>query len=684
MAILPRLGSSSKPSATVSKWPARAALAVIALAAYADSFGLGMALDANVVIKQDPRLRAVTTDNLKLILSKNYWWPLGGDGLYRPVTTLSFLFNYAVLGSGPNGTGYHVANVLLHAINVWLLYELALAIFGRAGPAFFAAALWAVHPIGTEVVASITGRADLLAAMAVLGGLLVYIRGHGGWTPMALFAISLAGVFSKENAAVLIGLMLLWEVSFGKGKAGVVQRWRSYAAVGASLVVLATVRHLVLGNLAPYNPIYVDNPLRLAGFWAARWSAIKFVGLGLGLLLFPVTLLCDHSYDALTIASASDGRAWLSLLAIVAILALVVLRYGKDRVALWAAGFFAITLIPTSNFLFLIGAGFAERFLYLPAIAFAIMIPALLYRMKNDQIAQGVLIVLIVVYAGRTIVRNLDWDDDLSLASADLPNSQRSFRLHYMLAQALYQQDEAGNIDRAIAEEEAACMILAPLPPARSITFPPTYLGIYYASKAQLVNPGERTAWLEKSRTALLKAREISQALEKDYDKIQLAHGRLMVRDCDAQLYLSLGSTCMKLGRYQEAVDALRYAQGVNPGALELYDGLSQAYSAMGDLPRAVVAMEEKGLVDHFQLPTMQAMHDLYQKVPAGRCAFVQRGAGWQLNMAGCPRVKDDFCGAYAALAQAYGDARISQGVTWAQNAEREHVCQADTDSTGK
>ena len=105
MAILPRQGSSSKQPATFPKWPARAVLAIIALAAYGDSFGLGMALDANVIVKQDARLRAVTAGNLELIVTRNYWWPLGGDGLYRPVTTLSFLFNYAVPGNGQSGTG---------------------------------------------------------------------------------------------------------------------------------------------------------------------------------------------------------------------------------------------------------------------------------------------------------------------------------------------------------------------------------------------------------------------------------------------------------------------------------------------------------------------------------------------------------------------------------------------------
>ena len=199
MAGLARYRSSEKISAPVSKWRPRAALLLIALAAYANSFGLGLAQDSKAIVTGDARLHAVTVDNLKLIFGKNYWWPKAGDGLYRPVTTLSLLFNYAVLGNGPNAAGYHAVNFLLHAMNVWLLYELALILFRRAGPAFFAAALWAVHPIGTEAVTSIVGRADLLAAMSVLGGLLLYVKGQRPWKPIALFAIATAGVFAKEN-----------------------------------------------------------------------------------------------------------------------------------------------------------------------------------------------------------------------------------------------------------------------------------------------------------------------------------------------------------------------------------------------------------------------------------------------------------------------------------------------------
>jgi tetratricopeptide (TPR) repeat protein len=661
MAFLARSRSSEKVNVPVSKWRARAALLVIALAAYANSFGLGLAQDSKVIVTQDARLQTVTADNLKLILTKNYWWPKAGDGLYRPVTTLSLLFNYTVLGNGPNPAGYHAVNFLLHAINVWLLYELALAMFHRAGPAFFAAALWAVHPIGTEAVTSIVGRADLLAAMSVLGGLLLYIRYRSRWAPAALFAVACAGVFAKENAAVLLGLMLLWDLSFGEGKAGAMRRWRSYAAVAASLVVLALVRHAVLGGLPPDEPVYVDNPLRGSDFWTARWTAIRLVGLDLRLVLFPLTLSCDRSFDEIPLATFADPWAWASLLVVIAILAAVFVRYRQDRLAFWAAGFFGIALLPTSNLIFPIGATIAERFLYLPSVAVAVLAAGLLYRLKNQQYAKAALIALLVLLTVRTLARNPAWNDDVSLASADLPAAPRSFRLHDMLAKALFEKDARSNIDRIIAEQEASWKILAPLPPARSTSFPPTFLGVYYATKADLVGPAERRAWYEKSRDILLKAREISRALEEAYDRVQRARGSLTVRAANPQLYLNLGNAEMNLGDYADAAEAMRYAKGLNPRTLEVYDGLSLAYAASGNLPMAVAAMEEKALVDNFQLATMGAIRDLYQKIPDGACAFVQRGAGWQFNVEGCSRVKSDVCVAFAGLAQAYREARLPQ-----------------------
>ena len=145
-----------------------AALALLVLLSYANSFRAGFVFDNRVLLLEDTRLRALTASNLDLILQKPYWWPFADTPLYRPATTLSYLLNYSLFGNADRPFGYHVVNVLLHTINVWLVFGLALRIGRRFWPATFVAAVWAVHPLGTEAVTNIVGRADLLAAFGVL------------------------------------------------------------------------------------------------------------------------------------------------------------------------------------------------------------------------------------------------------------------------------------------------------------------------------------------------------------------------------------------------------------------------------------------------------------------------------------------------------------------------------------
>ena len=56
--------------------------------------------DAFAIVHSESRIRQVTAENLNLIFTHDYWWPAPADNLYRPVTLLSYLFNYAILGDG--------------------------------------------------------------------------------------------------------------------------------------------------------------------------------------------------------------------------------------------------------------------------------------------------------------------------------------------------------------------------------------------------------------------------------------------------------------------------------------------------------------------------------------------------------------------------------------------------------
>src|SRR5262249_11839602 len=179
------------------------ALCGIALLAYSNSFHAGFTLD-NGVLLQEKQIYAATVQNIGLILGHTYWWPTIETGLYRPFTILSLLFNYAVLGNGERPEGYHWINFVLHAGNILLAFAVALRLVRKFWPSVFIAGLWAVHPVLTESVANIVGRADLLAGMTGLGGFLIYLKSsessswrRGAWLA-GLLAISTVGVFSKE------------------------------------------------------------------------------------------------------------------------------------------------------------------------------------------------------------------------------------------------------------------------------------------------------------------------------------------------------------------------------------------------------------------------------------------------------------------------------------------------------
>jgi tetratricopeptide (TPR) repeat protein len=650
----------------------RAALCAIALAAYFNSFGLDLAFDGRRMVRDDPRIRSASAANLRLIATTDYWYPDRSDRLYRPLTTASYLLNYTILGNADHAAGYHALNFLLHLANVWLVFALGLRLFNRAGPAFLAAALWAVHPIGTEVVANVAGRADLLATFCLLGGLLLYIRmeampAKSRRTALAgLFAISLAGMLSKETGILLFALMLLWDLTFGlawnySGRPALLSRVPAYAAVLAPLPLYLLARQQVFSERAWTAIPFIDNPLAGAGFWTARWTAIKVIGLDLRLLLWPSGLSFDRSYAEIPLAGAGDPWAWAALAVILFLLALVVIRYRRDRLLFWATGFFGITLLPVANLLVLIGATMAERFLYLPAIGFAVAVTALVHRAASQRVASGILAVAILLCAAVTIARNPAWQDDYSIAAAGVETAPRSFRAHRLLAAILYNRGAAGNLDATIREAEAAWSILEPLPPDRIDQQAPAALGYYYRmkgdSKGGPTTP-EGRAWYEKSAAVLQRGAAASQIIQKEFDEDQLAHGKpLPFRAGFENLYTNLGKAQAGLGQYADALASFHYAREINPGDRAIYDELATLYATQGNLDAAVLLLNQKALLFGFSSATSTSLRNLYSHLPDAACAMAAGGSGVNPD---CPRVHNDLCLAWSDLVRVFNTARLA------------------------
>src|SRR5260370_11179786 len=436
------------------------------------------------------------------------------SGLYRPLTTFSFMLNYSILGNGANPSGYHWLNFVWDAVNMGLVYLLGLAIFEELPAALLLAALWGIHPVLTESVTNIVGRADLLGAFGVLAALLAHrkaLDGAGARKAAWLAAIALAvtvGIFSKESTIVVLAVMAIYDLTFGRG-ATWKARVPSYLAVSIPCVVFLYVRGPVLSGAAGIEFPFGDNPLMGADFWTARMTAVKVMGRYLALLAWPARLSFDYSYNENPLfgqgGSWEDLKAILSLLVCLGGAAAAIVCWRRRKPVFFGIAFFFATLSPTSNLVIRIGSIMAERFLYLPSVGFSVLVVygvqwlsrRLAERGAEDRNALPVAVgVLLIAFAARTYGRNEDWVDEGRFWRSALEAAPGSYKTNLAAANNavfISQQDW----DRAIGEVDRALAILDKVPDLQNVGLAYQQAGGFYRNigiRLGSPNPTGRTA----------------------------------------------------------------------------------------------------------------------------------------------------------------------------------------------
>lgn len=159
----------------------------------------------------------------KQIVQNDFWGtPLtdsGSHGSYRPLCVLSFKLNHLFDGFKP--IGYHLVNVLLHCLATGLVVKVARHLLPSAYGTAVAGALFASHPIHTEAVAGIVGRADLAACNFYLLAFLTYCKhvvwreqnDSRSWTALVgAIGCAIAAVLCKETAVTALVLCALYDV----------------------------------------------------------------------------------------------------------------------------------------------------------------------------------------------------------------------------------------------------------------------------------------------------------------------------------------------------------------------------------------------------------------------------------------------------------------------------------------
>ena len=621
------------------------ALWAFALLAYSNSFRSGFVFDNDRAILRDSRVHAATSENARLILTQDYSYKSSYSGLYRPLTTFSYLLNYTSLGGGADPAGYHWVNFALHAVNILLVYWLGLLLFQKMGPAWALAALWAVHPVLTESVTNIVGRADLLAGFGVLAGLLCHAKSaaaSGGrklaWLAALMMAASI-GMFSKESAVVLLAAMAIYDFTVGRGEARA--RLPGYLAAAVPVAIFWYVRSRVFAGVAVTPIPFTDNPLVGAGFWTARLTAVKVIGKYLWLLVWPRELSCDYSYNQIPVAGS-----FVALAVCAAAAAAAILCYLRHKTVCFFIVFFFAALAPTSNLVIPIGSIMAERFLYLPSLGFAGCLVWAIYR--QPRAAPAVLAVIGAALAVRTYARNIDWLDDRSLWTSAAEVCPASYKTRLHVATAVIGPQGEG-MDRAIGEVDRSLAILDGLPDDRNVPQAYSSAGLIYLMEGELLGARQ---WYQKALDVLLRGERVDRAVAEDLRRDNQLRGiRISPTGWDP-LYLALGDAYLRLSEPRKAIEAFEYGRTLRP-APEFFEDMSDAWRVMGDPRQAAIVLIEGLLVDKSYTRLGSELVELYQRTEPGSCALLNAGGRPSLNPA-CPLVHDQVCTAFRNVKQLY------------------------------
>jgi len=588
------------------------AVALAALICYANTLGNGFVFDDIEAVARNP---LVTSASLRPaeIFTSHYWAPMIPTGnLYRPLTILSYALNHRIAGPGP--ASFHLVNVMLHALCSALLVVLALRLGLGRGGALAAGLLFAAHPIHTEAVAGVVGRADLMAAAAVLGAWIVHLarpRAGAGWIGLIVLLYA-AGLLSKESAVVLPALMLAGDVyRVRRGLA----RWRdalpaTVACLGLTAIWLA-LRAWLLPAVAAGS--VSESLFETAPFLVRFSTAMSVLWRYLVLLVFPIRLSADYSFEQIpALATLAAPMAAAGLLACTAIGIAGVVRLAGGRTSHLdglCALVFLLAVAPVSNVFVPIGTIMGERLLYLPSIAFCLLLPVLWTRTAGAAMstpsarrAGALLTALVVIPCGiRTVSRNADWKDQLTLFRATVVTSPRSAKAHYNLGVALEEAGQPGEALEqylaaiAIREDDARSRYNAGLLLAREGRTADALRHLELAARLDPDLPGVSNS-LGVVYTELGRKAEAEAAF-----RATLARDPAPA-DRHAALY-NLGTLMLSTGRPAEAIDPLEQARDVDPGDPDGRFQLGLAYLDTGRPEAAAAELEEA-------LALSPAMHD--------------------------------------------------------------------------
>lgn len=524
-------------------------LIFVSLIVYANSFKNEFVWDDESLIENNNLIRDYR--NIIRIFTTHLFAGVNSkSNFYRPIQNLSYLFDYLIWRLNP--LGYHITNTVIHIINSILAYFIILIISKNNLISLLTSLLFSVHPIHTEAVTYISGRADPLCVLFGLLSISMFLKyrlAEIRLKQVLYYSISLVAfvlsLLSKEIAVIFPFLIILsdYVVTFKKKRS-----LYSYLIFFLILSIYGILRNTALKF--PSN----ESILASLSIHSRLFTTVYVITQYFWIILFPFNL---HMERQVTPAiSFFEPRIILSIVFLFLISFFILRNIRKLKLISFGVGWFFISLLPVSN-IFPLNALMAEHWLYLPSLGIFFIIAIGLNRLIQSKLPEitsvGFVIFICIYFSFLIIKQNFIWKDTFTFYQYLLKFSPSNARVHYNLANSFR---KIGIFDEAILEYKRAIALRPQYPDAH------TNLGVVY-----------------------LKKEEFKEAAKYFIESLNL-------NPSDLQTLINLAETYRYLREFDKAVDIYKRVISVNPGNIQTHINLGATYAMKNNYVKAIEEYE--------------------------------------------------------------------------------------------
>jgi tetratricopeptide (TPR) repeat protein len=559
-------------------------LGILAFFLYANTLNHQYALDDYSVIKENT-ITKKGFDGLKEIFTTTYRTGYIADDkdLYRPLSKAMFAVEWGIWGEKPFYS--HLINVLFYSFTAMLLFVTLHLYFKNLLLSFVSVLLFVFHPLHTEVVANIKSRDEIMCLFLFVAALyFVYRYLNENKITWLLPAVVLYffSLMSKESAITFIAIVPL-TIYFFTDK----PTEKNVMATVAFILPAGIFMFIRSKFIEPAGLVAVaDNMLSSLPAAEQKATAVYILGKYLLLHIFPHPLVSDYSFRQIQVVTYSDWKFLVSALVFLAMLYFAVKTLKQKNPIGFGILFFFITASVASNIFRIIGTSFGERLMYAPSLGICIALAALAAHFLSSENIRANTIsdflklnikvfapvtVLLTLFSFKTLTRNADWYDNISLYSTDVELSPNSTRTHFYLGNHLSQDEYLNTIDE---KDKPAILDSALKELKRSVEILPSFGDAWQQIGKVLLTKANKSK-AEKDTVAMTKLyREAEDAYKK----------ALAINPQHAMYNNNYGNVLFNMGRLGEAEKCFSTAVKYNPIYAHAYNNLACVYGTYGEI----------------------------------------------------------------------------------------------------